>query len=74
MRLGQELRLLHVLASAEAAGSLLVHLRARRDSVDGHVQNLPWPHDVSHNAVDVLKDAQDDIPLAQLLLADANQT
>ena len=64
--LRDKLGLLHVLPCAEAAGPLLVHLGPRSDAVDRHVQDPLRPHDVRHYAVDVVEDAQDDVPLAQL--------
>lgn len=66
LRLGHELGLLHVLAGSEAARPLLVHLGPRGNAVDGHVQHPPRAHDVRHDAVDVVEDAQDDVPLAEL--------
>ena len=44
-----------LLGRLEAAGALLVHLRARRDTVDGHVQHLAGAHH-RHEAVDVKAD------------------
>ena len=64
--LRDKLGFLHVLAGAEAAGPLLVHLGPGGDAVDSHVQHFLRPHDVRHDAVDVVEDAQDDVPLAQL--------
>lgn len=69
--LRDKLSLPHGLPRCEAAGSLLVHLGARGHPVDRHVQHPPGPHDVRDDAVDVVKDAQYDVSLAQLLSPEA---
>ena len=48
--------LLRFLRGAEPARALLVHLRARRDAVDGHVQELSRAHH-REQPVDVVEDA-----------------
>lgn len=46
----------------KAPRTLLVHLRAGSHPVDGHVQELPRPHD-EHEAVDVLENVLEDLHL-----------
>mmetsp|Transcript_5938 Transcript_5938/g.21724 ORF Transcript_5938/g.21724 Transcript_5938/m.21724 type:complete len:235 (+) Transcript_5938:3934-4638(+) len=50
-----ELLLAGILGGAEAARALLVHLGARRDAVDGHVEQLARPHH-AEEPVDVRED------------------
>ena len=54
--------LLRFLGSAETAAALLVHLSARCDTIDGHVQELARA-DYAEKAVDVLEDVAEHLGL-----------
>ena len=43
------------LGGSEAAGTLLIHLGARGDSINGHVEEFAGPHQ-AHQPVNVLED------------------
>lgn len=49
------LLLLARLGGEKTADALLVHLRARRYTIDGHIEEAPWSND-GKQTVDVLED------------------